>query len=339
MSKSRSDYEVYTPELIAQLKALTKGLPRAEGVKKVGEELELSERQARAVYATYVDDAIFNLIKSNAGAKADNRDKVRAKDVGIQGRPLRRLFWDIETSPNIGLFWRAGFKLNIDCDNIIKERAIICIGFKWEGEKDAHILTWDENQDDKQMLEEFLAIANQADEMVHHNGDKFDLPWFKTRCLFHGLIPLPDYKCADTLQWARRKFYFNSNKLNYIAKYLGLGGKIKTEFGLWKEIVLNKNPKSMKLMCDYCKRDVILLEEVWARLSQVVSVKTHAGVLAGGPKWSCPHDGSLNVAVSKTKVTANGTVQYQMRCGDCGRYYTINAAAHAAYLEEKSKKD
>ena len=32
----------------------------------------------------------------------------------------RRLFFDIETSPNIGLFWEAGYKKNIDVSNIIQ---------------------------------------------------------------------------------------------------------------------------------------------------------------------------------------------------------------------------
>lgn len=319
---------VYTPELINELKQITKGLPRAAGVKAVGKRLKLSERAARNAYSQYLDNKGW-------AASAKVEKSVKRDIVPVVGRPIRRLFWDIETSPNIGLFWRAGFKLNIDCDNIIKERAIICIGWKWEGEKDAHILTWDENQDDKTMLIEFLKVANEADEMVHHNGDHFDLPWFKTRCLFHGLIPLPEYKCADTLQWARRKLYFNSNKLNYIAKYLGLGSKIKTEFGLWKEIVLNKCPKSMKLMSDYCKRDVILLEQVWKRLSQVVNHKTHAGVLAGGEKWSSPKDGNTNVKLNKTRVTANGTRQFQMQDKTNGIYFTINEASYRMYLEAK----
>ncbi len=30
-------------------------------------------------------------------------------------------------SPNIGMFWEAGYKLNIGTENIVKERAIICI--------------------------------------------------------------------------------------------------------------------------------------------------------------------------------------------------------------------
>ena len=46
-----------------------------------------------------------------------------------------RLFFDIETSPNIGFFWQSGYKLQVPYTNIIKERAIICICYKWENDK------------------------------------------------------------------------------------------------------------------------------------------------------------------------------------------------------------
>ena len=72
----------------------------------------------------------------------------------------RRLFFDIETSPNIGLFWSAGFKQRIDYSNIIKERAIICICYKWEDEKDVYHLQWDAKQNDKAMLQKFIEVAN-----------------------------------------------------------------------------------------------------------------------------------------------------------------------------------
>ena len=45
---------------------------------------------------------------------------------------IKRLFFDIETAPNIGLFWEAGYKKTNNPDNIIKERVIICICYKWE---------------------------------------------------------------------------------------------------------------------------------------------------------------------------------------------------------------
>lgn len=266
-------------------------------------------------------------------------EEIRGKGPAVQvqraGRKLRRLFMDIETSPNVVLSWRIGFKINLDHSNILKERAVICIGWKWGGESEIHSLHWDENQNDKTMLEKFAEVAEEADEIVMHNGDRFDLPWFKTRCLFHGIHTFPEYKTVDTLQWARRKFYFNSNRLDYIAKFLGLGGKIKTEFGLWKEIVLNKCPESMRLMLTYCKRDVGLLEQVWKRLSDAVPHKTHVGVLAGKQAWSCPYDGSTNVTTHKTQVSKLGTITYQMRCKDCSRYYMISEKAHRDFLTEK----
>ena len=251
--------------------------------------------------------------------------------------PVKRLFYDLETSPNVVLSWRIGYKINLDHDNLLKERAIICIGYKWENDPVVHSLTWDTHQDDKAMLTAFHKVATEADELVAHNGDSFDMPWLKSRCIYHGLPPIPDNKTVDTLQWARRKFLFNSNRLDYIAKYLGLGGKIKTEFVLWKDIVLRNDRKALAKMVDYCKRDVALLEQVWKRMSIHVAAKTHAGVTGGLDKWTCPRTGSTNVKKNKTRVTANGTRQHQMQSMVDGGYYTISEKAYKEYLEAKKK--
>jgi hypothetical protein len=253
----------------------------------------------------------------------------------------RRLFFDIETSPNVVLSWRIGYKINLDHDNILNERAIICIGYKWEGDDTVYALHWDQHQDDKAMLTRFIAIANEADELVAHNGDGFDLPWVKTRCIYHGLPTMPDYKTVDTLQWARRRFLFNSNRLDYIAKFLGMGGKLKTEFGLWKAIVLKNDRKALARMIEYCKKDVALLEQVWLRMSKHVGHKTHAGVYGGLDKWTCPRTGSKNVKKQKTRITAAGARQHQMQSLDDGSYYTISDRAFAGYqewLKEKKRK-
>ena len=124
----------------------------------------------------------------------------------------KRLFFDIETSPNIGLFWEAGFKKNIDAQSILKERAIICICYKWEGDKEIHSLTWNSQQCDKSMLSKFVKIANSAAELVGHNGDRFDLAWIRPRCAFHKIAMLPKYTTVDTLKVSRSKFKFNFNE-------------------------------------------------------------------------------------------------------------------------------
>jgi hypothetical protein len=63
----------------------------------------------------------------------------------------------------------------------------------------------------KKMLIEFIKVLNTADETIGHNGDKFDLAWVRTRCLFHGIDMFPSYTTIDTLKVARSKFKFNSN--------------------------------------------------------------------------------------------------------------------------------
>lgn len=326
----------YTADRIAQLRDLVKAAP------SVSVALDMLEHETG-----YHRDHLrrisrrFGIYHARGTRKVDApapRQSQVAPTKAAPGRKVRRLFYDIEVSPNIVLSWKTGFKLNIGHDSIIKERAIICIAWKWQGESDVHILSWDQHQDDKAMLVAFLKVANEADELVAHWGDGFDLPWFKTRCLYHGLITPPDYKTVDTCVWAKRRFYFNSNKLDYIAQYLGVGAKIKTSYSLWKDIVLNKCPKALALMLVYCKQDVTVLERVWERLSAVVAHKTHAGVLAGGAKWQCPRTGSTNVKVSKTRVTAGGTVQYQMVSLDDGTYYSISSAAHDAYQEAKQRR-
>ena len=234
----------------------------------------------------------------------------------------KRLFFDIETSPNIGLFWEAGYKKNIDYSNIIKERAIICICYKWEDSKDVGYLTWDSKQCDKKMLLKFIEIANNADEMVGHNGDRFDLAWIRTRCLFHRINVFPVYTTIDTLKLSRSKFKFNSNKLDYIAKYLGMGEKIKTEFGLWKAIVLNKDKEAMVKMVKYCQQDVKLLEKVYKELSTHIFAKTHYGVIFGEDRGSCPECGSDEIVRMCNRVTASGVKKIQFQCKTCNKYHT-----------------
>ncbi|GAF72135.1 unnamed protein product, partial [marine sediment metagenome] len=83
----------------------------------------------------------------------------------------KRLFFDIETRPNEGFFWECGYDIRISPENITHERAIICIGYKWAGEKRVYCLTWDSEQDDTQLLTDFLKVFNKADEVIAHNGD------------------------------------------------------------------------------------------------------------------------------------------------------------------------
>lgn len=240
---------------------------------------------------------------------------------------------DAETSPNVGYFWRAGYDLRIDYDNIIEERAIICICWKWEHENEVHHLTWDRRKNDRKMVERFAKVIAQADEVVAHNGDRFDIPWFRTRCLFHNVPSFPKYVSVDTLKRSRAGFAFNSNKLDYIGQFLGVGKKRETGgFGLWKDVMAG-DEKALADMVKYCQQDVRLLEAVYQRMQNYIPHRTHDAMLSGQYKHHCPNCGSAHTKRDKRRVTAAGTEQVQLVCLTCkGKghpsYWTIGEATY-----------
>ena len=172
------------------------------------------------------------------------------------------------------------------------------------------------------MLEQFIEVANQATELVGHNGDKFDLAWIRTRCLLHGISMFPKYTTIDTLKVARSKFRFNSNRLNYIANYLGIGQKIKTEFDLWKAILLNNDQVAMDKMLKYCKMDVVLLEKVFKHLNSHIEPKSHYGVLFGADRGTCPECGSDDLIINMRRTTASGLKKIIYKCNTCNKYHS-----------------
>lgn len=179
---------------------------------------------------------------------------------------LKILLIDIETTPNLVWAWRTGYNLTISPESIHKERQIIMVSYKWLGDKKVHRITWSpKTQDERSMLKKIAKVFDQAKVVIGHNGDRFDIPWLKTRTLMLDLPPLNNVISLDTLKLARSNFYLNSNKLDYIAKALGIGSKIKTGYDLWLK-VMSGDKKALVQMGKYCDNDVKLLEKVLLKL-------------------------------------------------------------------------
>lgn len=249
--------------------------------------------------------------------------------------PIKRLFFDIETSPMIVYSWRTGWKINIHTDNIIEDWRIICISYKWEHEDKVKNLRWDENKCDKKMLTDFIKIMNEADECIAHNGDRFDIKKIRTRCLFHRIPMFPKYRTLDTLKKAKSGFNFNSNRLDYIAKFLGVGAKLEHEgFNMWVKC-MQGDEEALKDMVKYCDMDIVVLEDVFLALQNYIINNTHTGVHNGKMKASCPNCASEDVSLLKNDVTAKGTVKRLMECNTCGYDYDISNRDWRNFLEMK----
>lgn len=80
---------------------------------------------------------------------------------------IKRLYFDIETSFNIIGDFACGHNKHIGYNQILEERKIICICYKWEGKPKVYHLKWDKNKCDKKMISDFLRVLNQADAKMY----------------------------------------------------------------------------------------------------------------------------------------------------------------------------
>ena len=140
---------------------------------------------------------------------------------------MKRLFFDIETSPCIGWFWRPSYRTRLSYNNVIEDAKIICVSYKWQDKNKVHTLDWGTKKDDKKLIHEFVKIMNKANEIIGHNGDRFDIPWIRTRALYHGIHNVPRWQTLDTLKSVRSNLKLPSNRLDAIGRYFDLGEKIK----------------------------------------------------------------------------------------------------------------
>jgi len=278
------------------------------------------------------------------GLKVNNNRRYRLSDkqkkdyFNMDVHNIRRLFFDIETSPMVVYSWRVGWKINIHTDNIIKDWKVICISYKWENEDKVHNLTWDKNQCDKKMLQDFIKIANTSDEMIAHNGDRFDIKKIRTRCIFHRIPMFPSYRTLDTLKKAKSGFNFNSNRLDYIAKFLGVGAKLEHEgFKMWVKC-MEGDKQALKDMVEYCDMDIIVLEDVYLAMQNYIKNNTHTGVHNDKLKASCPTCGSEDVSLVKNNFTALGTIKRQLECNTCNYEYNTSNSAWRTFLEMKQNQ-
>ena len=243
----------------------------------------------------------------------------------------KRLFYDIETSYNIVKAWRIGYNINLNMDDIIQERAIITIAYKWEGEEDVTVLSWDKGCD-KKIIEDFVKVMAEADELVGHNCDRFDTKFIGARALKHNISVLPKYQSTDTLKLAKKHFMLNSNKLDYIAQYLGIGHKTKHRgMEMWDDIILRNDPKALEEMCEYNVHDVFLTEKVYKALMNYSLPKINHASKQTGDKHSCPECGSEEAVLTKTYISNSGTKTRLMSCNSCSTHFTISNTNYEKY--------
>ena len=204
-----------------------------------------------------------------------------------------------------------------------------------EGDKEISVLSWN-NGNDYEVIKKFVEILNEADEIVGHNIDEFDLKLIATRAIKHNIPILPKFKTSDTLKMARKKFSFESNKLDFIANFLGIGTKIEHRgLEMLDDIILHNYKKALEEMIIYCIGDVSLTEKVYKKLKNYAYSMVNHSLIATNTKNCCPECGSTNLNLEKT-IMSNSRIERVLKCTDCSTIFNMsNTVYNKNYGEDK----
>jgi uncharacterized protein YprB with RNaseH-like and TPR domain len=236
----------------------------------------------------------------------------------------RIAFFDIETAPITGLTWTM-YEANVF--HVIKPTYMLCYSIKWSDRKGVKTRSLDQypgyeldRSCDKALATELHADMSTENMLIcAHNGDAFDIKKMQARFAVHDLPPIPPSKTIDTLKIARRNFKFDSNKLDNIGRYLGLGRKLPhTGKDLWVGC-MNGDPKSLATMRRYNAQDCRLLEAVYHKIAPYHP--THPDLTAYSLEPGCPVCQSTNIQNRGVNVAKTRRTQ-RLHCQDCGHWFS-----------------
>jgi hypothetical protein len=236
----------------------------------------------------------------------------------------RILLYDVETAPSLGWYfdpWKEGNILETE-----QEWFMLSFAWQWLGEKEIHVKGLCDYRgykkdliNDEQLLQELHKLMSEADIVVGHNAASFDIKRANARFLFHGMEPVKPYKTIDTLKEARKILKGNSNKLDALARYFKIGHKLPhTGKDLWLSCVRG-DLKAWKMMKEYNKHDVYLLEKVYLKLRPWM--KNHPNLaIVTRELQTCPKCGSGEYWKNGTAYTLTGEAQ-RYKCKNCFGWY------------------
>jgi len=248
------------------------------------------------------------------------RDKSKVIVEQVKKRLPKILIFDIESSPSISYTF-GRFKTNVNWDQVEQEPIMLTWSAKYlySAEVMSDKITPEEvlRADDKRIVTSLHKLMGESDIVIAHYGDRFDIPLLNARAILNGLPPYNTVNSIDTKKVASGVFKFPSNKLDALAKYFGLQGKIKTEFQLWIDC-LKGIPSAIEEMRVYNVQDIIALEEVYLKLRPYIKAHPNVSLYNDIQEKQCCNCGSTNIEEIEDKLYYTSVAAYKMYRCKCG---------------------
>ena len=271
-----------------------------------------------------LDNAGFMRTYKSVTRKIESMGWTRPTDISDLNVLPKILLFDIETTPMPVWVWSFG-KQYVPPTNLVKDDDgnqrvwyVLSWAAKWLYDDNvmSDIVTPEEAvaRDDSRVLDSIWEMLDQADIVIAHNGDRFDLRKLNARFILNDMPPPSPYKSIDTLKIARREFAFSSNKQDFLTKTFGLAEKLKTDFQLWLDC-MDGDKSALNNMLSYNERDVVGLEQVYLKLRPYIKNHPNLGVLMDDSV--CPTCGSKSIKASNATYFTSSNEFPVYRCGGC----------------------
>ena len=231
------------------------------------------------------------------------------------------LLFDVETSFYHFVGWGT-YKQYIQHYQITEHQYIISWAAKWLYDENVQsdVVTPKEskNRDDKRILKSIHKLLDEADIVVGHNGDRFDLRKLRWRFISQGMAPPSPFKIIDTLKVARREFFAPSYKQDFLTKYFKLENKIQTDFQLWVDCEAGI-PEKLEEMVEYNRHDVMGLEDLYLKIRPYIRNHPNLGVLMEDD--ICPTCGSKHLQETSSVYLTSANKFPVYKCEKCETPY------------------
>ena len=238
------------------------------------------------------------------------------------------LLFDIETALMEVYVWGL-YKQRIPHTNIIKDKDgsekswfVLSWAAKWlfDDNVQSDIVTPSESRsrNDKRILKSIWKLLDEAEIVIGHNLDRFDIRKLNARFIDNDINPPSPFRSIDTLKVARKEFAFVSYKQDFLTKHFELENKLKTEFQLWVDCMQGDQAR-LDEMAKYNRHDVMGLEQVYLKLRPYIKNHPNLGVLMEMdvcPNCGCEH---LDETEATYFTSANQFPVY--RCQGCKTPY------------------
>ena len=139
---------------------------------------------------------------------------------------------------------------------------------------------WDEGKrgDDRETVKQIVKILSQHDVLVAHNGNRFDVPFLRTRLLRWGLKRFPDIKLVDPCYIAFRKFRLRNNSLAVVSDHVGVKDrKTPLDMSVWAKAILDGDKRAMNKIVEHCEADIRVLAGVLEVVKPYIKVLDDRG--------------------------------------------------------------